>query len=634
MSELTSTSLRAGHGVGRPGADRGHSVAVVVCEGTRLSTWHPPNPRFRSYARHCTCRSFWMWAEHLDPLTYAPTPDGLLIAARSLKTDVKWLCRWAHLTPERYWSLRAAPHLVRDLERFAISLTYRQQEIEPGSRVDWEFFIPRRNRRIMLPARFTLHDANGRMLRPFYLWLDHTLTDAGHDPLQMSELQRLFRYLAKERAWKPTWLILTHNPQRLDGFTWAARRARFDGPMFFSSDFETALNQDPQLASWFVSHPDSGDTPTWSEQSPFEPGGLAQIDARDFAGTHHALPDVGEWKLAPRKIARKSVALSPPKDWPDDRTLSTFDQLTATQRQIVTYLSRHPGMSIPAMVSATDLPGARVADCMSALSRQGFVECKGELCFATPLVLKLMALRDSRDMKRSLALYAFHKQDRLRRLSHTDLGFAFFTRLKEDAMRVSRHRARLQQHHQAPMDVVTLREVRDEMACRAWVRYKAQQSWQDEWGLCEWRPDGYGLLRAGQYETPFWIEIGGTAAAPSKLDFEKWATKVHAWYRYFESGQWQAIYPSFPYWLVVLSVPPNSAAWNRRIDLLQDLLHTLRYLLAHGDQSQLHAFATTREALEQHGALAPVWTDLINVMNGDASHAFAGISGLGVELDL
>jgi len=43
---------------------------------------------------------------------------------------------------------------------------------------------------------------------------------------------------------------------------------------------------------------------------------------------------------------------------------------------------------------------------------------------------------------------------------------------------------------------------------------------------------------------------------------------------------------------------------------------------------------TTREAWEQHGALAPIWTDLVNVMNGEASHAFAGVSALGVELDL
>jgi hypothetical protein len=179
---------------------------------------------------------------------------------------------------------------------------------------------------------------------------------------------------------------------------------------------------------------------------------------------------------------------------------------------------------------------------------------------------------------------------------------------------------------------VTVAEVRDEMACRAWVSYAVTRHWQREWETCEWRPDGYGLLDVGGIETPFFLEIGGTAAAPSKLDPEKWATKVEALFRYAESGQWQASYTEFPRWLIVLSVPPGSAAWHRRVELIHELICTQRSPFKRDDGVQV--FATSRETWEKHGALMPIWTNLVHGIYDEPGHAFEGVGALGVELDL
>lgn len=204
----------------------------------------------------------------------------------------------------------------------------------------------------------------------------------------------------------------------------------------------------------------------------------------------------------------------------------------------------------------------------------------------------------------TVAKYRFFRADHQRRAQHTSVAYGFFQSLIELCQQRNRAIGVLADGR-APY---VLAEFESELRASDWYRGPRRGD------VNYWRPDGYGALRAGDTTTRFWIEIDGTAQAPSRHSPIVWERKMMGLCDYLLSERWTFRYETQPSMLIITTDYRNRP-------LICDVLHfTAR---ARGLKPP-QVFMATQAALAQRGPLAPIWFDL--TCNEDQpTHAFVGL---------
>jgi hypothetical protein len=146
-----------------------------------------------------------------------------------------------------------------------------------------------------------------------------------------------------------------------------------------------------------------------------------------------------------------------------------------------------------------------------------------------------------------------------------------------------------------------------EMTAAAWYVFRGQARF--------WRPDGFGLLRAGRAYTPFWLEIDGTTTTRSHRDADLWEDKLGRMCDYLASEHWRLKQDVFPRLLIV------SSAVRQRAGIAEALEAAVRSRSA----VPPWAFITGHEALAQRGPLGPIWFPLVPTTH-KPTYAFDGVA--------
>ena len=414
--------------------------------------------------------------------------------------------------------------------------------------------------------------------------------------LQWQSHLRYLRERAQRTQAPPTLLLLCPTRFRAESVLRLVATMGVHTPVFASAQYAQGLRK----AEWLA----------WCD-------GAAQI-ADSFANASAAT----DRKPARRHLSRSSAAMCPPSPL-DERSLSALSVLRV--------LFQTPMCATDLITALSGLSIDSVKGALAELSREGLAQRSGVStkdtdkhggnssirstpCPSVSSVDKsLWSLTDKgvqawveRQLlpPNMLAKYRYFRADHQRRPQHTSAAYGFFQTL----MQVCQQRSRALGNLADGRVPFALAEFESE--CRASDWYGGAKRGD----LHYWRPDGYGALQVGDAITRFWIEIDGTAQAPSRHSPIVWERKLIGLCDYLLSERWTFRYETQPSMLVITTD-------HRNRPLICDALH---YAARARGMDAPQVFMATQAALAQRGPLAPIWFDLTR-SEEQPTQAFAGL---------
>jgi hypothetical protein len=296
-----------------------------------------------------------------------------------------------------------------------------------------------------------------------------------------------------------------------------------------------------------------------------------------------------------------------------DRSLT---KLALEARRILVIVRKQAGVRTTEIARTTTLPVAPVQACLEQLKEDGFVALthhlpENQLWVATDMAVGLVAARAMQPVESITRRHRFFRADHTRRSQHTRETYGFFETLHQHCIRRSRASAHFDASARSVDDgaipFYELVDFESEMTAAAWYVFRGQARF--------WRPDGFGLLRAGRAYTPFWLEIDGTTTTRSHRDADLWEDKLGRMCDYLASEHWRLKQDVFPRLLIV------SSAVRQRAGIAEALEAAVRSRSA----VPPWAFITGHEALAQRGPLGPIWFPLVPTTH-KPTYAFDGVA--------
>lgn len=281
--------------------------------------------------------------------------------------------------------------------------------------------------------------------------------------------------------------------------------------------------------------------------------------------------------------------------------MSRFVSLDEQQHQVLAFLCRNPVIPESAIDICLAAPPATLQNHILHLEQDGFAyRIKTNIAEPIWAATDLGAqLRFEREMQPAnhLRRYRFFRADHERRLMHTLGVYRFFESIQQHCERRSRATRKLD----AKPD--ELNDGRVQMfVLKTWEsEFMASDGYVLRGQMHFWRPDGYGAVRAGKMVTHFWLELDGTASAPSRFDPEVWMGKLGRLCDYVQSRRWTFRYPKLPRLLIVTTD-------------LRNLTHIYDALAESAQARGMHklpkVLVAGSTAVQQRGPLAKVWLDV------------------------
>lgn len=277
---------------------------------------------------------------------------------------------------------------------------------------------------------------------------------------------------------------------------------------------------------------------------------------------------------------------------------------------------KHPNMRAAEVARTTVLPVARVQAGLEQLQAGGLILSidqmpEHRLWAVTDDAVALVAARAMQPVEQAMRRHRFFRADHARRTQHTRETHAFFEMLHNHCARRSRASASFEAKATGADDgaipFYELIDFESEMTAAAWYIFRGHGRF--------WRPDGFGLLRAGREVTPFWLEMDGTTSARSRRDAALWEDKLGRMCDYLASDHWRLKHDAFPRLLIV------SSAVRQRAVVAEALVGAARSRSAAPPLTLI----TGHEALAQRGPLGPIWFRLAP-RSYEPTYAFEGIA--------
>jgi DNA-binding Lrp family transcriptional regulator len=285
-------------------------------------------------------------------------------------------------------------------------------------------------------------------------------------------------------------------------------------------------------------------------------------------------------------------------------------------RRILTVLQKQDNIRLSDIARSTELPVPHVKKHLDQLEAEGLVRAMHRLpehllWAATDIAVELVAARALQPADRAVQRHRFFRADHIRRSQHTRETYAFFEKLHSHCVRRSRASASFDANaHGADDGMIPFYELIDfesEMTAAAWYVLRGQARL--------WRPDGYGLLRAGRDFTPFWLEIDGTTTTRSRRDAALWEDKLGRMCDYFASDHWRMKHDVFPRLLIV-----SSSVRQRAV-----VAEALEAAARSRSIAAPPVFMTGHEALAQRSPLGPIWFQIAPATR-EPTFAFDGVT--------
>jgi hypothetical protein len=277
---------------------------------------------------------------------------------------------------------------------------------------------------------------------------------------------------------------------------------------------------------------------------------------------------------------------------------------------------KQPNMRVVDIARVTRLPVAQAQSCLDQLKDAGCVENvhrqpEHQLWAAADTAVSLVAARTMQPADRMVQRHRFFRADHTRRSQHTRETYAFFETLHEHCTQRSRAAARFDAGAagvgEAVIPFYELVDFESEINAAAWYVFHGQARF--------WRPDGFGLLRAGHDYTSFWLEMDGTTTTRSHRDAVLWEDKLGRMCDYLASEHWRLKHDAFPGLLIV------SSAVRQRAMIAEALAAAAQSRSITPPQ----VFITGHEALAQRGPLGPIWFSLM-ASSRRPTYAFEGVT--------
>jgi hypothetical protein len=299
----------------------------------------------------------------------------------------------------------------------------------------------------------------------------------------------------------------------------------------------------------------------------------------------------------------------------DGAALRTFEALSDLPYRVLTFLSRNPGVPAATLAVLLDLTSEQSDRLLAELEHLKLARTLKSrtpvpLWAATDIAIQLRLLREMQPDNLGRR-YRFFRADHERRGMHTLATYRFFENLKTACAGRSRAMRKLDTKpntlNEGHIPYYALASHESEYVASDWFVVDGQTRY--------WRPDGYGVVRAGEAVTRFWIEMDGTEAAPSRHDPAIWSGKFTQLYDYLASNRWRLRYEGQPVYAIVTTEIKNA---RHAYDAL--------WSLARGrDLTPPRVYMATREAISQRGALGKVWLD-ITQGGPEFGYAFANVA--------
>ena len=571
------------------------------------------------------------WIEALpQPLSrypqwrYAPTVLGISEAAKAVGLPPKVLTQHLRYGGNRVHALRVALEIAHDAGTILSATQRHCREHAPAMQCEVELFTPRRykNADLFLHGQFVWGNGRGKACpcHPYVLHVDRGDSSVWHWWGHLRYLATWAGRLATNV--RPTLLIVSTRPFRATAMLMLARMAGTTQtmPVAATAQRELALTQGliavaQQPNGWRMLLPNQ----TLVSADPFQHEG---VDAAAYERSVFAVMTVAR-ACAKRDSDRRMRVSNRNLPMPTPPAgIEHLERLEDAAQRVLMGLCRYPVATPSILASLLDLPQATVASYLDQLAYVGLAE-------TVPIAIDEMVwvatemgaqLRLAREMQPASThkRYGFFRADHTRRVIHTLTGYRFFTALRELCQRRSRAMRKLDTRPSTVNDghipYYDLAVIESELMAADWfVRDGARHYW---------RPDGYGALRAGTRWTRFWLEIDGTASAPSRKDPQVWAGKMARLCDYGQTGRWSLRYPELPRLLIVSTDLRNSPLI---FDALSEAARARAMLPP-------RVFIASHEAIRQRGALAKIWRE---VTHGDEAlgYAFDGVAPIAIKPD-
>lgn len=539
----------------------------------------------------------------------APTMPGIETVANAMDLPVAVLLSRCHFTTPRFWAMRGAQPIVQVvtaiIEATVRSIEYGEPHAQGFVDTHCRLFLSRRHHTqdVFVHGLIELHAQ--QHLKGFHLLIDH-----GHsDVWQWAGLLRCLRHWGKSSdegmASFPTLLIISRGSFRAMTMLALAQMCGLPTPAAATGQLVDVCAHG-LLASATSKH--------WASVI----GGavVSGVNPLRLASDAPSAP-AALHRVATSKYAVAMIDLTPPVAL---RRIDQLDALSPAQQQLLVFLSRNPVS--PLSVIATWQGEANLPENLATLESFGLAEqvqtkLDESIWAATVEAMQLLAARQLQP-ESWLRRYRFFRADHERRLMHTLAGYRFFAALKEQCQRRSRSMRKL--------------DTRPGTLNIGVIPYYALLEFESEWMASDWyasdgrlhywRPDGYGALRAGASLTHFWIEIDGTANAPSRKDPQVWAGKLDRLCDYVQSRRWQLRYSALPRLLIVTTDLRNRAL------IFDAMVEAARARSMAAPQVWVAALT----AVQQRGALAKIW---FNASIGDEvmNYAFENVAPVAIGVN-
>lgn len=324
---------------------------------------------------------------------------------------------------------------------------------------------------------------------------------------------------------------------------------------------------------------------------------LSVLRERSFVEDVNPLPRDQQW-LARNQPSRNDLAL--------------------LQYAIWKHVKAHPLCYVVDIAQALRIPPAEIQSHIDALEAGDWVvaaETRPDhtLWTATDLAVCLFCQRTLQPTDKLVKRHGFFRADHRRRIQHTRAVYGYFDAMRSSCRRLSASNRRFD----APDTGINAGNI-------VWCELGSFESefvasdWYEALGkMCLWRPDGYGVVRAGATFTPFWLEMDGHLQVRSRRDGNAWERKLGALCDYIASGRWKLKSRECPQVLVVSSL-------DVRLKTL--MLDVLNAASRSRDMSLPRMFVTSHQALSQQGPLGKIWFRVEpGMQHQSANYAFPGV---------
>lgn len=586
---------------------------------------------------------------HLPRSIYAPTTAGI----RTCLQDTGLTMRRLGLTPERFWAMRTGLEVTME-----VNAIFAKTALSAApTRVVWETYIPRRNRKrpLYLHGRIAIFSESGA--RAFYL-----LNDRGEGPVTVwyHHLRYYTLWARRKPIGFPSVLIFTTRPFRAWALLTLARMGAgksaidlvgikdsefappsFDGKVSFIATVErvTAIREGLQAVAgsgkgWKMLMPNNtlvGIDPFTQPPIPIDVFKQGVHACRCMEPVSSIRPDALEpdtfGEVLPTGGARKSrQALATEHLTNSMGTPSQFEamqhleSLGDSEYRALAFLCRHPVCPASTVAAFTGLQEGELSKVLVTLQSADLIEPATisqaqiktrrqlpTLWLVSEDAVCLRALRSGLDPDFALRRYRFFASDHTRRPYHTLATHHFFERLKRYCLQRS--------HATRYLDAVPDEPNEGQVNYYDLAVYDAELIASDHY--CDagqmrlWRPDGYGALRGGADWTRFWLEVDGSSDIPSRAGPDTWYGKLGGLCDYYCSMRWRLRYPSFPQLLIVTTNQKN-------LPMAHDALITS----ARGRSISVPKVYMAPEGdVSKYGAMARVWHN-VATENDERCYAF------------